>query len=135
VNLAEFTQTGVKLVATYELAPDESISGSALGDDRLFLALRRGYGVWGLRPWQTAADSRRVLGDAPLAATGSRAVLAAGWRGQLSIINAENAERPELVREVELSGSPWQVTAAGNLGIVSMGYDGVEVVSLSPAAE
>jgi hypothetical protein len=66
----------------------------------------------------------------PLAATSDRAVLSTGWRGKLTVVQATDVTQPAIVREEEVFGSAWNVTTVGKLGVVAMGYDGVQTISL-----
>jgi hypothetical protein len=67
----------------------------------------------------------------PLAAAGDRAVLSAGWRGKLSVIDAADPVAPSLLREAELVGTAQQLSIAGEIGIAALGHDGVQTISLS----
>jgi len=164
--------SAARLLGTVELDPKEAVSNVALGDDRLFVSLRSGYGYYGFigggpvgigasdgigvgLPGATNVEEstypvlvasgiaggdlafgRASLagGDyysgASLAASGKRAVLSNGWRGKLSVLDATNVSAPTLVREESVAGYVQDLRTAGNVGIASLGQDGVQTISL-----
>jgi hypothetical protein len=69
-------------------------------------------------------------GYAPIVAQGTRAALSGGWRGKLSVIDASDVTAPSLVRDVEISGYVSNLVLVGSTAVASMGYDGVQTISL-----
>lgn len=66
----------------------------------------------------------------PMAASGTRAVLSAGYKGKLSVIDASDVNNPSVSAELELGGYAQSLTIIDEVAVVSMGYDGVETLSL-----
>jgi hypothetical protein len=66
-----------------------------------------------------------------LAASGQRAVVAAGWQGKLSVVDATSPTEPKVLREVEIAGYASDLDLASDTAVVSLGYDGVATVSLA----
>jgi uncharacterized secreted protein with C-terminal beta-propeller domain len=172
LRLVGIEGSAARLLGTVELDPKEAVSNVALGDDRLFVSLRSGYGYYGFigggpvgigasdgigvgLPGATNVEEstypvlvasgiaggdlafgRASLagGDyysgASLAASGKRAVLSNGWRGKLSVLDATNVSAPTLVREESVAGYVQDLRTAGNVGIASLGQDGVQTISL-----
>lgn len=67
----------------------------------------------------------------PIAASGQRAVLSTGWRGKLSVLDGSDPRAPKLVREAEVIGYVQDLRAADDVGIASLGADGVQTIPLS----
>jgi hypothetical protein len=65
-----------------------------------------------------------------LVASGKRALVATGWQGALSIVDATTAT-PSIVRTVDIVGYPSQIMMSGSKAIVSLGMDGVMVIDLA----
>jgi hypothetical protein len=70
-------------------------------------------------------------GYAPIAAAGTRAVLSTGYRGSLTVLDASDVTRPEVVRDVAVDGYVQHLTIIDDMGVASLGYDGVSTISLS----
>jgi hypothetical protein len=66
----------------------------------------------------------------PIAASGTRAVVASGWRGMVHVIEADDAESPTLVSEVDVAGYVQSLSVVGDTAIASLGLDGVELIDL-----
>ena len=71
-------------------------------------------------------------GYAPLVASGKSAAISTGFRGKLAIVDATDATRPRIAREVELSGYVEDLDVIGDTAVASLGYDGVQTLSLAP---
>ncbi len=65
-----------------------------------------------------------------LQASGKRAILSTGWRGQLSVVDGADAASPSVVKEVEIHGYVSDLDVAGDQAVVSLGQDGVELLDL-----
>jgi hypothetical protein len=68
----------------------------------------------------------------PVAASGTRAVVASGWRGKVHVIEADDAENPSLVSDVEIAGYVQSLSVVGDTAIASLGLDGVELIDMQP---
>jgi hypothetical protein len=135
----------------------ETVSQSASGESRLFVSLSSGgyYGPfdcvdcywWGGQgptslvvlggTTSGALESGRLelqTGDswwyAPLAASGTRAVLSSGFRGELSIVDAASVTEPSVVRSIEIGGYVQDLRVVGDVAVAAMGYDGVATLPL-----
>lgn len=69
-------------------------------------------------------------GYSPIAAAGKRAVVAAGWRGKLTVLDAADAAKPSVLREAEISGYVQSLTVVGDTALAAMGLDGVQAIDL-----
>jgi hypothetical protein len=65
-----------------------------------------------------------------LVAHGQRAVVATGWRGSLSVIDASQADSPRVVRDVAVSGYVQDLQIVGNTAVAALGYDGVATIAI-----
>lgn len=65
-----------------------------------------------------------------LVAAGDRAVVATGWQGSLTVVDASDASAPVVVREVEVPGYVQGLTILGNTAVASLGYDGVQTIAI-----
>jgi uncharacterized secreted protein with C-terminal beta-propeller domain len=70
-------------------------------------------------------------GFVPLAASGERAVVSTGFRGELSVIDAADATRPTVVRTVETAGYVQDLDVVDGVAVVSMGQDGVQTLAVN----
>lgn len=75
-------------------------------------------------------DSGDTWGSVPIVASGQRAALSTGRRGQLTVIDAANAAKPEIVRELELAGYVEDLAIVDGKVVAALGYDGVQTLSL-----
>ena len=158
LRLVAIRDEGASVIDGYSLEIGEVITTTSLGDDRLFVALRRGNGYYwygvdsyyggsfqsrdlpivtlaGLRSGRFEAGRIALpagdnWGYAPLAASGTRAVVSTGFRGKLQVIDAANAAEPEVVREVSLTGYVQDLDIVDGTALASMGYDGVQSIRL-----
>lgn len=69
-------------------------------------------------------------GNGPIVASGQRALVSNGWLGQLTLIDASDPTNPQLAEEIEVGGYVSNLSVVGSTALVSMGYDGVEAISL-----
>ena len=160
VTLIEIDETSVSVLGRQTLRHDEAIADVALGNDVMFATLRSsGYYYYGEGIgdcWDCfgiAAGAARVLtlgglesgelevgrleldrGDywysGTVRASGNRAIVSTGWRGELTVLDASDPAKPEVVREVALDGYVSDITMVGSTAVISMGYDGVQSVNL-----
>jgi hypothetical protein len=65
-----------------------------------------------------------------LVANGQRAVVATGWRGNLSVIDASEADAPRVAREVTVDGYVQQLRIVGDVAVAALGFDGVMTIEL-----
>ncbi len=65
-----------------------------------------------------------------LVATGQRALVSSGWRGQLSVIDAADAAAPQLVKSVDIHGYVSDLDVAGDTALASLGMDGAQLIDL-----
>lgn len=63
-------------------------------------------------------------------AVGDKAVVASGWQGKLSVIDASDASAPRILRDVDVPGYVQDLDVFGNVAVASMGYDGVQSITL-----
>ncbi|HEX2879428.1 MAG TPA: beta-propeller domain-containing protein [Polyangiaceae bacterium] len=68
----------------------------------------------------------------PIAAAGTRAVVASGWRGKVHVIEADDATNPSLVSDIDIAGYVQGLAVVGNTAIASLGLDGVQLIDLQP---
>jgi uncharacterized secreted protein with C-terminal beta-propeller domain len=145
---------------SYELDPGRYVGLSATGDDRTFVTMQNtgyyyggvgeGYGLgWsvvqdfempvivlaGLRSGDFAVGELEVQGGdywsaSALQASGQRAILSAGWRGKLSVVDGADAASPSVVKEVEIHGYVSDLDVAGDRAVISLGLDGAQLVDL-----
>ncbi|MDX2052967.1 MAG: beta-propeller domain-containing protein [Polyangiaceae bacterium] len=92
--------------------------------------------VSGLHSGNFGASSLEIdVGDygqlSGLVASGKHAVLSAGWRGQVSVVNAEVASMSRIEATAEVPGYVADINILGNTAICSLGYDGVTTLPLS----
>jgi hypothetical protein len=66
-----------------------------------------------------------------MVASGNRALLSAGWRGALSVVDASDAAHPEVVREVRVHGYVQDIDVSGDFAVTSMGMDGSGLIDIS----
>lgn len=69
-------------------------------------------------------------GFSGLVAKGDKAVVATGWQGHLSVIDASDAEEPVVRDSVELAGYVRDLDIAGDVAIAAMGTAGVQTIPL-----
>jgi hypothetical protein len=160
LRLVHIADDAASVVDSMALPLGETITTTALGDDRLFAALgnaNRYYGYHGgyYGYYSSFAESELPLvvisgirsgsfraarlglsagdywGSVPLVASGTRAALSTGFRGKLVVVDAENADEPSVVREVELGGWVQDLDIVGDAAIASLGYDGAQAISLT----
>lgn len=70
-------------------------------------------------------------GFAQLAASGAHAVVSAGFRGKLSVIDASDISEPRLQEEFEVPGWVSDLDLADDTAIACLGYDGIAAVKLN----
>ena len=70
-------------------------------------------------------------GYIPLVASGERAVVSTGFRGELSVIDAADAARPSVLRTVEIAGYAGDLDVIDGVAVVSMGQDGVQTLTVN----
>jgi hypothetical protein len=152
VRLDERTAT---LEGSFELEPQHTPVRSAVGDDRVFIALgdyavfRGCYGCPQQRAIQSPllalsglnAGRLRVssleLGVQPfwgfgaLAAFGKRALVATGYATDLVVIDAENPDAPAAARSIQSRERVQNIVKSGDRAILALGYGGVDVVDMS----
>jgi hypothetical protein len=87
-------------------------------------------GSWGIARLELPAGDN--WGYVPLVASGHSAAISTGFRGKLAVVDASDPLQPRLVREVELSGYVQDLDVIGNTAVASLGYDGVQAISLAP---
>lgn len=93
--------------------------------------------IAGLQSGDFAVGRLEVAGGdwwsySPIAAAGTRAVLASGWRGKVHIIEADDAESPSVIAEVDVAGYVQSLAVVSNTALASLGLDGVEVIEFFP---
>jgi hypothetical protein len=69
-------------------------------------------------------------GSSQLVASGQRAVVATGWQGSLSVIDASKADAPRVVRDVAVSGYVQNLSIIGDIAVAALGYDGVATIAI-----
>lgn len=149
-----------RILGSYDLAPGEVANVAATGDDRTFVALSgsltpyygdiayEGYGwyrapnverpvivIAGLKSGKFATGEVAIKGGYywpanSFQAVGTRAILSAGWRNQLTVLDATDATAPVVAKEVNVKGYVSDVDVFDNSALLSLGYDGAEVVDL-----
>jgi hypothetical protein len=159
LKLVRFTSLLPVVQGTYELDAGQYVGAAATGDDRTFVTLQNvsyfygpgdgyayGWGVVpdvdmpvvvvaGLHSGDFAAGEVLVKGGdywsvSALQASGKRAILSTGWRGQLSVVDGADAASPSIVKEVEIQGYVSDLDVSGNQAVVSLGQDGAQLVDL-----
>jgi hypothetical protein len=145
----------------HELAIGENVSQSATSEDRTFITLsnQNGYyysgvdcfdcGYYGAGP--TAMPLLTMAGISSgdyalgrvdieggdywsasgLVATGQRALLSTGWRGELSVVDGSNAAAPAIVRSVPVHGYVQDLDVTGGVALASLGYDGAQLIYIA----
>ena len=73
----------------------------------------------------------RFYGFSALRAQGKKAVLAAGWQGQMSVIDASDAANPVVSSSIELAGSVSDMEIVGDTAVAALGRSGVQTLSLA----
>src|SRR5690606_33223648 len=73
----------------------------------------------------------RFYGFSALRAQGKKAVLAAGWQGQMSVIVASDAANPVVSSSIELAGSVSDMELVGDTAEAALGHSGVKTLSLA----
>lgn len=66
-----------------------------------------------------------------LLAKGKKAVVATGWQGKLSVIDASDASDPFVFDSAELGGSASDMDLVGNTVVVALGQNGVQTIELN----
>ena len=66
----------------------------------------------------------------PIVASGSRAALSTGFRGELAVIDGSDATDPQIVRTLPTSGYVQQLSVVDSTAIAALGYDGVLTLPL-----
>lgn len=150
-----------EIIGGMELGANERVGSLAMGDDRLFVQVSNGYGygyavdcldcgygfvasaaplpilvLGGLQSGdfeqgRIELDSGDYWGYAPIAAAGERAVVSTGYRGSLTVLDASDMTRPQVVREVPIDGYVQHLTVIDDMGVASLGFDGVATIPLS----
>jgi hypothetical protein len=69
-------------------------------------------------------------GSNQLVARGQQAVVATGWRGSLSVIDATDPDVPRVARDVPVSGYVQNLQIVGNVAVAALGFDGVMTIDL-----
>jgi hypothetical protein len=65
-----------------------------------------------------------------LVAHGQQAVVATGWRGSLSVLDASDPTAPRVARDVPVSGYVQSLELVGNVAVAALGFDGVVSIEL-----
>jgi uncharacterized secreted protein with C-terminal beta-propeller domain len=160
LKLIAFDEDGAEVLGSYELGESERIGQFAVGDNRVFVTLASGYAygyatvdcfgycggpsagaelpvltIAGLKSGafevgRLALEGGDWWGYSPIAASGHQAVLATGWRGKLSVIDADDAEEPSVLREADIGGYAQSLNVVGTTAIASLGQDGVQTIEL-----
>jgi uncharacterized secreted protein with C-terminal beta-propeller domain len=69
-------------------------------------------------------------GISGLVAKGKRAVVAAGWQGKMSVIDASDATAPEVTGSIQLPSYVSDLDLVGNTAVAALGAAGVQTISL-----
>jgi uncharacterized secreted protein with C-terminal beta-propeller domain len=65
-----------------------------------------------------------------ITASGTKAVISSGWRGQLTVLDASDPEQLKQGATLEIVGYPSNIEMTEEQAVVSLGYDGVVVLPL-----
>ncbi|HEY6723309.1 MAG TPA: beta-propeller domain-containing protein [Polyangiaceae bacterium] len=147
----------VELLGTERLQPDERLGRIAMGDAVTFVTVSNANYYYYVGDcydcFYTDRNKLKVLtlggllggeltvgrvevsqgdwyGDGLIVASGSRAIVSGGWRSELTLLDASDPEHPEVVRDVPVNGYVSDLSMIGSSAVVSMGYDGVQSISL-----
>jgi hypothetical protein len=159
LRLVQIDGSAAIVLGTIELGDHESVGVTAGSEDRLFVSISSGafYGglvdcydcgyYWGssgpmsllvlagrtgggFASGRVELETGNSWGYAPLVASGRKAVLSSGLRGELSVIDAQDPESPYVARTVDVGGYVQHLTVAGGVVVASLGYDGVATVTI-----
>lgn len=147
----------VELLGTERLQPDERLGRVAMGDAVTFVTVSNANYYYYVGDcydcFYTDRNKLKVLtlgglaggelsvgrvdisrgdwyGDGLIVASGDRALVSSGWRSELTLLDASDPEHPEVVRDVPVNGYVSDLALIGSSAVVSMGYDGVQAISL-----
>lgn len=158
LTLIRFDGSGVEVLGTERLQADEDIDRIAMGDEVLFATVNRPYyyypgGFDCYHCFYVGTNKLKVLtlggltggklsvgrvdldrGDqwyypGSIVANGDRALVSHGWRNELTLLDASDPKRPEVVKEIQVASYISDLTLVGSKAVVSMGYDGAQAVS------
>lgn len=65
-----------------------------------------------------------------ITASGTKAVISTGWRGQLTVLDAQDPEQLKEGKTLQIVGYPSGIEMTEERAVVSLGYDGVAVLPL-----
>ncbi len=158
-RLVNLQRTTAALEGSHELAEGAHIGQVAVGDGTAFASINNYYGMYydcmgcegydsklrsvpvlvlsGLDDGNFVVAQANIKNETPwggyvqaLGAYGSRALLSTGYNGDLVVLNAENRKAPVVEQTIDVAGYVREITIANGVGVVSLGYDGVEMVDL-----
>lgn len=158
-RLVKVGETRATLEGSHELSQGAYIGQIAVGDGHAFASVHNYYGGYydcmgcmgydserrsvpllvlsGLDDGNFVVAQANIENDTPwggyiqaLGAYGSRALLSTGYNGELVVLNAENRSAPVVEQTIDVAGYVREITIANGIGIVALGYDGVEMVDL-----
>jgi hypothetical protein len=72
------------------------------------------------------------FGISGLVAKGQRAVVAAGWQGKMSVIDASDASAPLVTGSIQLPSYVSDLDLVGDTAVAALGPAGVQTISLAP---
>ena len=130
-----------EVVGSYDVDKGVQITAAAIGDDRVFLGTgASGYYYGGGIAVDGVAAPPAVpsmpmepgiaIGGVAVGATGTKAVVAAGWNGELSVIDASDATDPVVSRSVPVAGSARDLDIVGDMAIAALGTSGIQTIPL-----
>lgn len=76
------------------------------------------------------STTENFYGFSSLLAKGKKAVVAAGWQNQLSVIDATDASAPAVADSLQLAGYVNDMDLVGNTAVVALGQAGVQTIAL-----
>lgn len=144
-----------------ELADEERVSSTAVGDNRLFVTVTPSSGYWyaydcygpgcgwtrgdqpasllalaGLHSGAFASGRLELQASdyysSAIVASGQRAAFTTGYSKQVSIVDAGDVTEPRVVRQVDLeAGYATDLEVVDGSLVASMYYDGVQVIPLA----
>jgi hypothetical protein len=158
LRLVAIEEGRASVIESLELGKTEHVARAAFGDDRLFVTFHESY-VDGDVSWsddgslrfdvrkadllvlsgirsgafaaaRLALDAGDYSGVSYLVAQGRRAVVARGWRGRLSLVDASAASEPRLVRDVPVGGYVQGLQIVGSEAVAVLGQDGLATIAL-----
>jgi uncharacterized secreted protein with C-terminal beta-propeller domain len=98
-------------------------------ESKLLVVSGLGRGELVVAPVELETTSN-FYGFSGLLAKGTKAVVATGWEGRLSVIDADDPKQPKVQDSAELGGYVQDLDLAGDVAIAALGQDGVQTISL-----